>query len=95
MTETREIRCINKSDRDNPHERITHVGGINRDGVSWKMTQEKAIGGIEDGTWSFFVGVGGERVWVVVATSRNGNKYLKTQNDGVQPNNLLSLSECL
>ncbi|MDD3927909.1 MAG: DUF3892 domain-containing protein, partial [bacterium] len=26
--------------------------------------------------------------------SASGNKYLKTQNDGEQPNNLLSLPEC-
>jgi hypothetical protein len=38
--------------------------------------------------------VGGQTVWVIVARSAAGNKYLKTQNDGEQPNNLLSLPEC-
>nr|WP_301538770.1 DUF3892 domain-containing protein [Klebsiella pneumoniae] len=33
-------------------------------------------------------------MWVIVAVSASGNKYLKTQNDGEQPNNLLSLPEC-
>nr|WP_269474859.1 DUF3892 domain-containing protein [Serratia ureilytica] len=33
-------------------------------------------------------------VWVIVSNSAAGNKYLKTQNDGEQPNNLLSLPEC-
>lgn len=33
-------------------------------------------------------------VWVIVATSQYGNKYLKTDNDGEQPNNLLILPEC-
>jgi len=32
---------------------------------------------------------------VVIATSRYGNKYLKATADGDQPNNLLSLPECL
>jgi hypothetical protein len=88
-----QIRCINKSDRYNAHERITHVGGIS-DNTRWKLTQEKAIAGIEAGDWKFYVSVGGESVWVVVACSRFGNKYLKTQNDGEHPNNLLSLPEC-
>lgn len=94
MAQTVQITCINKSDRDNPYERITHVGGTNQNGTRWRLTQESAIAGIEDGTWRFFVSVGGKSVWVIVATSRHGNKYLKTESDGEEPNNLLSLPEC-
>ena len=93
MPETVEIQCINKSDRQNAHERIRSVGGISN-GQRWKLTQEEAIAGIESGKWRFFVKVQGHAVWVIVATSRYGNKYLKTENDGEHPNNLLSLPEC-
>jgi hypothetical protein len=97
MAAIHEITCINKSDRPNPHERITHVGGSTggKDTRgSWKITQEEAIRGIESGTWAFYVTHGGRRVNVIVAVSRFGHKYLKTEADGEQPNNLLSLPEC-
>jgi hypothetical protein len=87
-----QISCINKSNRENPHERITHVGG--RAANQWKLTQEAAINLIETGQWRFYVSVNGQSAWVIVATSRFGNKYLKTESDGEQPNNLLNLPEC-
>ncbi|MGN6728906.1 MAG: DUF3892 domain-containing protein [Rhodanobacteraceae bacterium] len=94
MTDNVEIKCIEKSNRSDPHEHITHVGGINSNGTRWKLSQADAITGIENGTWSFYVTRGGRTVRVVVATSRFGNKYLKTEADGEQPDNLLSLPEC-
>jgi hypothetical protein len=86
---TAQITCITKVDRYDPAERISHVGGI-----GWKLTLDDAIARIERGEWQFYVHVKGQSVWVVVATSRFGNKYLKTQNDGHDENNLLSLPEC-
>jgi len=94
MAQQVQIGCINKSDRPNPHERILYVGGVNPDGTRWKLSQEQAIAGIEDGRWQFYVSVNGQTVWVIVAVSRYGNKYLKTTADGEHPNNLLSLPEC-
>ena len=89
-----QIHCINKSDRYNAHERIRSVGGVGSDGKRWKISQEEAIAGIESGKWRFYVHVQGKAVWVIVAKSAAGNKYIKTENDGEHPNNLLSLPEC-
>lgn len=93
MANTAEIKCINKDDRYNPYERITHVGGFAN--KQWKLSLDDAIGKIERGEWAFFVSrPQGDTVWVEVAVSRHGNKYLKTEADGDEPNNLLSLPEC-
>jgi len=94
MPDSIQIRCINKSDRPNPHERILSIGGVNPDATRWKLNQQEAIDGIEQGRWRFYVAAAGGSVWVVVAVSRYGNKYIKTVADGEHPDNLLSLPEC-
>ena len=91
---TLQITCINKSDRFNPHERILFVGGVRDSVARWGLSQQDAIAAIESGRYSFFVDVMGKRVGVIVAKSQFGHKYLKTESDGEQPNNLLSLPEC-
>ena len=87
------IQCVNKTNRMNAHERIKDVGGINSDGTRWKLTETAAIDGIEQGKWRFWASVNEKSVWVVVA-SRLGHKYLKTEADGEEPNNLLNLPDC-
>jgi hypothetical protein len=94
MASRHEVLCIRKTDRTNPHERITHIGGRNSDGTAWKITHEDAIAGIESDKWTFFVSRSGHTVNVVVAVSRWDHKYIKTEADGERPDNLLSLPEC-
>lgn len=94
MASRYQVLCVNKSDRPNPHERITHIGGKNSDNTRWRVSQQEAISGIESGKWSFYVSTNGKTVNVIVSVSRYGYKYLKTEADGEQPNNLLSLPEC-
>lgn len=94
MASIHRVSCINKSDRHNPHERILYIGGFNADNTRWKLSQQDAIAGIETDKWQFYVDRGGRRVNVIVAVSPWNHKYLKTEDDGEQPNNLLSLPEC-
>jgi hypothetical protein len=94
-TEMPRIDCVNKTDRYNPHERISHVGGANANGTRWWLAQPEAVAGVEDGRWEFWVErPAGHRVGVVVAISQYGHKYLKTTADGEQPDNLLALPDC-
>ena len=94
MAQYLRIRCIVKTDRTSAQERIHSVGGVKPDGSPWKLTQEKAISYIEDGTYLFYIeGLGGHRFDVIVAASAYGN-YLKTVADKEQPNKLLSLPTC-
>ena len=88
------IACINKTDRHDAHERIKAIGG-GPPGLRWKYTQEDAITWIEDGTFVYYViSQVGKEIDVIVARSQSGHKYLKTEADGEQPDNLLSLPKC-
>ena len=88
-----EINCVEKDDRFNPHEAIVSVGGLNPDGQRWKLTQKEVIQWIGQGH-EFFVISAGKKVKVVIGKSRYGNAYIKTEADGTEPNNLLSLTQC-
>jgi hypothetical protein len=92
MPELIRIQCINKSDRQNPDERITHVGGI-QEKQRWKLAEEDAIKAIEADKINFYVHEDGRVVDVIIA-KLHGKKYLKTRADGDHPDNLLSLPEC-
>jgi hypothetical protein len=92
MAERVEIQCITKRDRQNPHERIESVGG-RHNGKPWTLAEDRAIAGVENGTWSFWT-KGGGRVANVVVAKHLGRKYLKTEADGVEPYNLLALAAC-
>jgi len=91
MAVRRQVTCITKRDRHNPHERIEGIGGSTSS--PWYELEDRAIRGIENGTMSFFTKVGGYTAEVIVAI-HNGRKYLKTTRDGYSPDNLLSLSAC-
>jgi hypothetical protein len=83
-----QVTCINKQPRDNPHEGITHLGG-----VGWKWTRQQVIDSIKGASNSFYTFVGGKRAEVGVVNGPNG-EYVRTHADGYWNDNLLALSEC-
>jgi hypothetical protein len=94
MAERHEILYSDKLGRASAHEQITHIGGRNGDGTTWKITQQEAISGITTGRWSFYVKREGNELEVIAAKSRLGHRFLKTERDGDQANTLLGLPAC-
>lgn len=89
------IDCVNKPDRNSPHERVTAVGGPKPDGSGrWKDTTENVVQFIESKQHRFYASEGGRTVWVGVRVSAAGNKFLQTHADGYWNDNLLALAEC-
>jgi hypothetical protein len=95
MPSRHQICWVTRSDRLNHDRRIHSIGGVNPDGARWQISEQAAITGIEAGRWSFYVSRAGHDLDVVVATSKYGGKYLKTEtDDGLHPEGLLALPEC-
>lgn len=93
MADEYRVDCSKKTNRQGAYERIEAVGGYHG-GQRWVHAQERAIDNIENKGIKYYVDrPKGHRVDIIVATL-NGRKYLKTKNDGEQPNNLLELPDC-
>jgi len=89
-----EVTCINKPDRTNAHEHITHIGNV---AGQWRITRELAIKKIDAKEEAFYTidRSTGNKVYVGVVRG-DGNKapYLRTHADGKWKDNLLALDEC-
>jgi hypothetical protein len=86
-----QVTC-HKPDDSAPRRRMLGLGGPG--GGGWYRDLDTLIAGIEAGDYQLWtVAPDKKSVWVVVA-SRNGVKYLKTEPDGIEPDNLLALQRC-
>ena len=91
MANKHQVTCHTPDDSDRDR-RLEGLGGP--DGGGWYRAIDTLIYGIENGDFSLWTTTAkGESVWIVVA-ERNRRKYLKTEADGVEPNNLLALPRC-
>lgn len=89
------ILCVTKSDRPQPHARITHIAVAMPDGSRWRLTQASAVARLQAGQFTLCLERDGCLVDVVVAHNRHGQPYLKSVKDAIHPDDLLSLPECL
>lgn len=88
-----QIRYVNKVPRQDIHNAIRAVGGVNGDGKVWRLSLQDAVTGALQQTYRFYVAAGGQSSWVIVAKSSAGHMYLKTEADTTLVDNLLSLPE--
>ena len=88
------ITCATKlGDNYDPYERITHLEGVSGNNEKISLSSERMIKLIESGKYVYYVDVNNRKVKIIVA-ERLGKKYLKTESDGYEPNNLLALGDC-
>lgn len=85
------ISCVKVAQRKPRPATIAKIGGWNPDASRWQLSLDDAIAGIEQGKWSFYTLVDGQRVPVVIGLQADGTKILKGQSDGEQANALLAL----
>lgn len=91
MADQFQVTC-HKPDGADADQRIDGLGGPAGGGWYWDI--DTIIRNIESDNWRLWTSANGKSVWVVVARRNNGRKYLKTEADGYEPNNLLALKVC-
>ena len=87
------VTCIRKTGTHEPHDCIHGIGGRTDNGNPFFHTVAEAINQMDCKFVTYYTDEGGKRANLTIA-EHNENRYLKTQNDDVHPNNLLSLPEC-
>lgn len=95
MASGHQVTCIipDAADMDRRIDSIGGATGAEGSNGPWTLRLDAAIAGIKGGKWSFWTMANGRQVAVIVAV-RNGREYLKTEADGLEPNNLLALPRC-
>jgi hypothetical protein len=81
-----EVAYVTKDMRRDPYERITHLGG-----AGWQRSQPDVVQQIEQGQEDYYILLDGIPAKLIVALSRFGAKYLKTELEVEEPHILPSL----
>jgi Protein of unknown function (DUF3892) len=91
------VVCIEKHPyHTDPHTRIQLIGTNTSGSATWSSktwTIPEAIRAIRSGDMFYSADHRGDLARVIVA-SHNGLEYIKTEADGIQPDNLLAKPEC-
>lgn len=88
------VTCINKQPRHNPHEGITHLGGLDSQRGKWYDTRAAVVHAIENNGHEFYTLVNNQTTPIGVVREAGKDPYLRTYANGYYNDNLLSLNEC-
>ncbi len=88
-----QITCTNQTNSKNLYEQISDVG-VTINGKTVILPLKDAVQAADNGQYTFFVSMGGIEVEVKV-DEREGHRYLRTEPDSTQKNNLLNLNPCV
>ncbi len=89
------IRSIVKTERTGAHERVKAICGLTPEGSHWTLTHEDAVSQVENRTCAFYIERPKDKRYdVIVAMDVRAHKYLKTDADRDQPDELLFLPAC-
>ncbi|MFC5284347.1 DUF3892 domain-containing protein [Pedobacter alpinus] len=92
------ITCINKANgnHENPYVAISHLGWEDYNSTKkGKNTRVEIYNFLEhEGGMAYVEDFKGNKTKVVTAISPRGTKYVKTEANGTESDNLLSLKEC-
>jgi hypothetical protein len=92
MVQSLQIVSSTKDHRLDPYRTVTHIGGLNPDGSSWRLSVDEAIDGMRSRQGEFYLlDSAGEKVWIHVTVARDGHEYLKAIDDPGVPRRLLAL----
>jgi hypothetical protein len=86
----RSVSIAHRAYSHDPLERIEDIGGVNSDRTRWSLSQAAAIAAIEAGTDEFFVKKD-ETVIRLIVLTQGGQKYLRTDREQTNPEDLLTL----
>lgn len=83
------IQCVQRGGG-----RITGIGGTMRDKRRWRLSVPQALEELDRGQTFYVEEPTGDRVTVTSDVTPKGRRFLRTQADGDQPNNLSRLPSC-
>lgn len=88
---THRVTWVTADDTSDYDRCINALGGEDVDGTAWSLSLFEAIAAHEAGQEFYVTNAKGEKVPLVLATSRAGRRYLRTKHDSERPDNLLAL----